>query len=169
MQIFLRIQRKSAIDYYHQTAGLISPLGHPRLANLLEGIKRDVSKKANAADPLTYDKLQQVITVIHQQRDLPAIRDKALFLLGFAGGFRASEILSLTINDLQFKKSEGLLIKLQHAKTDQYGTGHDLAIPYHRDAPEYCPVIALQRWLDDAAITAGVIFKAFFKSGSRLK
>ncbi len=43
------------------------------------------------------------------------LRDKAILLLGFAGGFRRSELANLKIDDLEFVK-EGLKIKVKLIK-----------------------------------------------------
>ena len=155
---------KSAIDYYHKKAGMLSPLAHPRIENLLEGIKRDGNKKKQSADPLTYDMLIAVIDAI-DQNNLPNLRDKALLLTGFAGGFRASELLTLTYDDIQFKEDQGIIITIQQSKTDQYGDGHSVAIPYHLNHTQYCPVQALQRWIQAIDLQAGFLFRSFFKGG----
>ena len=74
------------------------------------------------------------------------IRDKAILLLGFAGGFRRSEIANLKIDDLEFVK-EGLKIKLNFSKSDQFGEGYIKGIPTF-EKTEICPVITLKKWIN---------------------
>jgi site-specific recombinase XerD len=45
------------------------------------------------------------------------VRDRALLLLGFAGAFRRSELVSLDFADLEFS-SAGLIVTLRRAKND---------------------------------------------------
>jgi site-specific recombinase XerD len=159
---------KSAIDYYHKTAGYLSPLAHPRIDTLLEGIRRESQTKNQAADPLTYDMLITIIDAI-KHNDLPSLRDKALLLIGFAGGFRASELLALTLNDIQFKAHQGIVVTLQKSKTDQHGKGHLVAIPYHQANPKYCPIQSLTQWINAINLQAGCLFRSFFKGGCTLR
>ena len=70
----------------------MSPLAHPRIEKLLQGIRRDISQKNTSSNPVTYDMLVKIIDKIGND-GLLNTRDKALLLIGFAGGFRASELL----------------------------------------------------------------------------
>lgn len=90
------------------------------------------------------------------------IRDRALLLIGFAGAFRRSELVSLTVADLE-QAQQGLILTLQRSKTDQEGHGRKVAIPFARGA--VCPVLALQHWLTVAAITEGPIFRGVNRHG----
>ena len=69
-----------------------------------------------------------------------------LILIGFSGGFRRNEIVSLDYDDLNFV-SEGLKINIRRSKTDQYGEGSVKALPYF-DNIKYCPVITLKKWIE---------------------
>ena len=80
--------------------------------------------------------------------NLQLIRDKAIILLGFAGGFRRSELVSLEKSDLEFI-SEGLKITLRKSKSDQYGQGLIKGIPYFKNT-KYCPVIAVKEWISSS-------------------
>jgi site-specific recombinase XerC len=56
------------------------------------------------------------------------LRDRALLLVGFAGAFRRSELVSLDIADLAFVPS-AVVITLRRSKTDQEGQGRAIGIP----------------------------------------
>jgi integrase len=90
------------------------------------------------------------------------IRDRALLLIGFAGAFRRSELVSLTVADIEQAK-QGLVIQLRFSKTDQAGEGRKVAIPFARGAT--CPVIALQQWITAAGITEGPVFRPVNRHG----
>src|SRR5205823_5956726 len=94
-------------------------------------------------------------------RDLPrnllGVRDRALLLVGFAGAFRRSELVAVDVSDLRFG-TEGLLITIRRSKTDQEGSGRDVAIP-HGAYELTCPVRAMRQWLDSAGIAEGPVFR----------
>ena len=72
------------------------------------------------------------------QSEKKKIRDKALILVGFAGGFRRSELVSITRDDVEFV-NEGVKIFVKKSKSDQSGEGMTKAIPSFKYV-EYCPV-----------------------------
>jgi site-specific recombinase XerD len=67
-------------------------------------------------------------------------------LIGFSGGFRRSELVSIEFEDLEFTK-EGLKIFIKRSKTDQSGEGMTKAIPYFKDK-NFCPVISIKKWIE---------------------
>ena len=92
---------------------------------------------------------------------VPAIRDRALLLIGFAGAFRRSELVALNADDIE-ETPEGLRVTIRRSKTDQEGHGHVIAIPRGMIA---CPVAALKAWLEAAGITEGAVFLPIAKGG----
>src|SRR5689334_8121694 len=85
------------------------------------------------------------------------LRDRALLLLGFAGAFRRSELVSLDVTDLEFTRA-GLIVTLRKSKTDQEGKRRRLGIPYG-SSEQTCPVRSLQAWLESARIVDGPVFR----------
>ena len=71
-------------------------------------------------------------------------------LIGFSGGFRRNEIVSLDYDDLDFVE-EGLKIQIKRSKTDQFGEGFVKALPYF-DSSKYCPVVSLKNWTEISKI-----------------
>ena len=107
-----------------------------------------------------------ILSIIQYKKDeIKQLRDKSIILIGFSGGFRRKEIVSLNYDDLEFV-SEGLKIILRKSKTDQYGEGSLKGLPYF-DNSNYCPVISLQKWLNISKIKSGPVFRRFIK-GSKL-
>ena len=92
------------------------------------------------------------------------MRDKALILVGFAGGFRRSELVNVEHDDVEFVP-EGIKILIKRSKTDQSGEGSLKAIPYF-DNKEYCPVVKLKEWIEISKIKSGKIFDISDKSVS---
>ena len=112
-------------------------------------------------------KPKSIINAINEQKteQIKKLRDKSIILIGFSGGFRRNEIVSLDYEDLEFV-SEGLKIAIRRSKTDQFGEGAIKALPYFNN-PEFCPTITLKKWLDISKISNGPIFRRFAK-GSNL-
>ena len=91
--------------------------------------------------------------------DEASIRDKALLLLGFAGAFRRSELVALTVEDVSFS-AEGMVVFIGKSKGDQLGKGSYIGIPYAPDK-EICAVRALRAWLSLSGIKKGPLFRPF--------
>jgi hypothetical protein len=90
-------------------------------------------------------------------------RDRALLLLGFAGGFRRSELAALEVADV-LTNDDGLVVKLLRSKTDPEGKGRDVGIPYGSN-PSTCPVRARQAWKKAAGISEGALFRGIDRHG----
>ena len=74
-------------------------------------------------------------------------------MVGFAGGFRRSELVALEAADLRFEQG-GVVIRIRRAKTDQLGEGANVALPYGSN-PATCPVRNLRAWIEAAGIRWG--------------
>jgi integrase len=83
-------------------------------------------------------------------------------LLGFAGAFRRSELVALTVEDLEFSDG-GVLATVRRSKTDQEGSGREVGIPFGQNST--CPVAALRAWLATANIKSGPIFRRVDQHG----
>ena len=131
------------------------------------GIKRRKGSVQKGKKPILISYLKEVINVIDNQnkKEIKKLRDRSIILIGFSGGFRRNEIVSLDYDDLDFV-TEGLKINLRRSKTDQFGEGFTKALPYF-DNSQYCPVVSLKKWLEISKITSGPMFRRFTK-GSRL-
>jgi len=90
-------------------------------------------------------------------------RDRALLLIGVAGGLRRSELVGLDLTDLEFVR-EGLIITLRRSKTDQEGRGRRIGIPHARG--RWCPVREVQVWIEAAVIEEGPLFRSLRKGGA---
>ena len=141
----------------------------------LHGIKRVKGSHQKAKKPILINDLKLIINVIDKYLSycgLPKsecskdirnkIRDKAIILVGFSGGFRRSELVNIYYDDIEFV-SEGVKIFIKRSKTDQSGEGMIKAIPYF-DNKTFCPVLALKQWIDNCEIKSGKIFDISDKS-----
>ena len=149
-----------AIGKAHQAKGHTSPTSSTLVKAVLRGIKRAHGTRQDGAKPLLRDDLFLVLDRLTiRPKDL---RDRAVLLLGFAGGFRRSELVGLDVEDLE-RVRQGLIVTLRRSKTDQTGLGRKVGIPFGRT--KYCPVKAVEAWLEHSRICAGAIFRPIAKSG----
>jgi hypothetical protein len=86
--------------------------------------------------------LARIIAVL--PNDLTAIRDRALLLVGFFCALRRSELVALTVEDLD-RRSDGWIITIQRSKTDPYGRGQHVSLPAFPGP--LCPTAAVADWL----------------------
>ena len=160
-------RRLVSIGVIHKMRGHYLDTKHPVIVENLMGIKRRKGSFQKGKKPLLINNLKQIIDVINQQNseDIKKLRDKSIILIGFSGGFRRNEIVSLDYEDLEFVY-EGVKINIKRSKTDQFGEGSIKAIPYF-DNKLYCPVTVLERWLNVSKLKKGPLFRRFSK-GSKL-
>jgi len=120
--------------------------------------------KQKSKKPILIRDLKLIIDIINEQKikDFKKIRDKALMLVGFAGGFRRSELVAIEFDDLEFVQ-EGVKIFVKRSKTDQSGEGMIKAIPYFSNM-KYCPVIHLKKWTEISGNNKSKIFLLSDKS-----
>ena len=89
--------------------------------------------------------------------------DRALLLVGFAGGFRRSELVSLNVGDFEFAE-DGLVVRLRRSKTDQEGAGRKVGIPFGANRGT-CPVRSLKAWMEESGIERGAVFRPINRHG----
>jgi integrase len=126
----------------------------------MRGIRRTHGVAQAQATPLLRDDLFQVLD--HMGDRLKDLRDRALLLVGFAGGFRCSEVVGLDHGDLQVVR-QGMIIHVRRSKTDQDGAGRKIGIPFGRT--RHCPIRALDAWKAASAINEGPVFRPVDRHG----
>ena len=156
-------RRIVSIGVVHKMKGYYLDTKHPAIVENLLGIKRRKGVKQKGKKPLLINDLKQLINVIDEENssEIKIVRDRTIILLGFGGGFRRNELVSLDYEDLDFV-NEGIKINIKKSKTDQFGEGSIKALPYF-DNPRYCPVKSIQNWIKISKINQGAIFRKFHK------
>src|SRR5210317_756773 len=141
-------RRLASISVIHKAKGHYIDTKHPIIIENLMGIKRTNGSNQKGKKPLLINDLKIIIKAIDQskEKDNRKIRDKAILLIGFSGGFRRSELVDIEYEDIEFV-SEGVKIFVKKSKTDQSGEGMTKAIPYFQNE-NFCPVKALRQWID---------------------
>ena len=157
-------RRLVSIGIIHKLKGHYLDTKHPIILENVMGIKRRKGSVQRGKKPILINDLIKVINVIDEElgNEIKKSRDRSIILIGFSGGFRRNEIVSLDYQDLDFV-SEGLKINLKKSKTDQFGEGSVKALPYFNNT-QYCPVISLKKWINISNINSGPLFRRFSKS-----
>lgn len=153
---------RCSIGLAHDHAGLPRPDRHARVRALERGIARLHGAREEGAEPLLQHHLAEVAATFGSS--LRDERDRALILLGFAGAYRASDLVALNIEDLAFSE-DGLRIFLQRSKDDQTGKGRYTDIPRGTNTAT-CPVEAVRAWIARVGRPTGPLFRIV--SGARI-
>jgi integrase len=156
-------RRLTAITKAHQIAGHASPatMQQPAVSETLKGIRRTLGTAQKVKSPLLTADIRRMVDAL--PNNLAGCRDRALLLLGFAGGFRRSELAALDVEDVQGTE-DGLIVKLRRSKTDPEGKGRAVGIPYG-SKPSTCPVRALNAWKQVSGIYEGSLFRGVDRHG----
>ena len=159
-------RRLVSISMVHKLKGHYLDTKHPIIIENLMGIKRVKGSIQEGKKPILINHLKSIINIIDQQeiQEIKKARDKSLILVGFGGGFRRTELISIDHEDLEFVP-EGVKITIKRSKTDQFGEGMVKGLPYFPNE-NYCPVINLKKWLELSNIKTGPIFRRFAKGST---
>ncbi len=153
-------RRLAAIAWVHKQEGRRDPTKDILVKDVMRGIERDLGIGQKQAVPIGVSDLRAVCEGLGTARiDL---RDRALFLVGYSGAFRGSELVGLNIENVYTNRSE-LVIELKKSKTDQAGKGASVQIPSRQD--ELCPVKALEEWQRSLRRREGALFPGINRHG----
>ena len=144
-----------AIHRAHLDAGQPSPAMDPLVKRTMQGIRRTRGTAQRRVKALVKDDIIELVLTAEKQKPLKAARDIALILVGFAGAFRRSELVSIRREDVT-EFDHGLEIHIQRTKTQQEA-GHTVFIPCAKSSR--CPVKALKHWLALSGIESGALFR----------
>ena len=156
-------RRLVSISMVHKLKGHYLDTKHPIIVENLMGIKRVKGSIQKGKKPLLINHLKSIINVIDEQKveEIKKLRDKSIILIGFGGGFRRTELVSIDHEDIEFV-TEGIKITVKRSKTDQFGEGIIKGLPYFNNE-NYCPVNIIKKWLKISKIKSGPIFRRFSK------
>ena len=161
------IQRRlAAIAQLHQEANLDDPTKTKAVKNTYRGILKEIGSYQEGKAPMLTPTVRHVLASFEEERGAAAARDRALLLLGLAGGYRVGELASLLVEDVEFV-DEGAVVLLRSSKTDQKGGGYFKGIPYG-DHARTCPVSHLRSWLaylPGGTGAGGSIFRGVDRNG----
>jgi integrase len=147
--------RLIAVHRAHLEAGHDSPAMESLVKRTMQGIRRTKGTAQRRVKALVKDDIIELVLTAEKQKPLKAARDVALILVGFAGAFRRSELVSIQREDVT-EFDHGLEIHIRRTKTQQEA-GHTVFIPCAKSSR--CPVKAIKQWLDLSGIESGAVFR----------
>lgn len=147
--------RLIAIHRAHLDAGHASPAMDSLVKRTMQGIRRTKGTAQRRVRALVKDDIIELVLTAEKQRPMKAARDVALILIGFAGAFRRSELVSIRKEDITAFE-HGVEIHIRRTKTQQE-KGHTVFVPSAKSSR--CPVKALEKWLAISKIKSGPVFR----------
>jgi integrase len=146
---------RAAIGARHRMAQVPLDRDDPRVTLVMRGItnakgKRPQRQAAPAVPALLRRMLEACPFPDSPEASAAALaaRHRAMLLIGFGAGLRRSELVALAVGDVAIVPERGLTVFIRRAKSDQQGEGKRLAIHANPAEPDFCPVVAFERWLE---------------------
>lgn len=143
-----------ALDQMFQFAGVDNPMKFKKGRMLWKQLQNDhgLAEEQSKKQGLLLEDLQRILAAISDDQP-SAVRDRALLVVAYESMTRRSEVASMQVEKLEFKKDGSGAIRLGKTKTDQSGKGSRL--PLTAEAMTH-----LQAWLELANIVEGPIWRA---------
>jgi integrase len=145
----------NAIADRHRSAGLPPVTTGARA--LIRNARRDLQEMPRHRAALTPKQLAR-ISCDCDNGTRRGIRDRAILVLTFACGWRASEVAGLQMRHVEVRE-KALHLWQGVSKTDQEARGREVRIPRGRKA-DTCPVRLLTAWLEVRGMEPGPLFYA---------
>lgn len=150
--------RLKAINHYHKQDNLPLPFD-AAVREFLRNARRALCEKPQGKEALSPPQLRKISKALSGVLNPVDVRDRSMILLGFASGWRESELVSLDLRDIRWVE-EGIVLRLGKSKTDQIGRGRSVGIQYGRRILT-CPVRALKEWIGTRGVWPGPLFVGF--------
>ncbi|MDW4500231.1 tyrosine-type recombinase/integrase [Sulfitobacter sp. D35] len=160
-------RRLSGLAWNYAQRGVSLDRKNRHIATVLAGIKRKHARPPVQKEAiLPQDILAMVATLSH---DLRGLRDRAILLIGYAGGLRRSEIVSIDVHKDDTTDSGGWVEILEDGAvlTLNAKTGWREVEIGRGSTERTCPVHALEQWLHFARIDSGPVFVRTSRDGNR--
>ena len=135
------------------------------IATVLAGIRRKHARPPAQKEAILPEDLRDMLATL--THDLRGLRDRAILLIGFAGGLRRSEIVALDHDKDDTPDSGGWVEVLDGGVliTLRGKTGWREVEIARGSSDQTCPVHALTQWLHYAKIDFGPLFVAVSRNG----
>ncbi|HEX5166407.1 MAG TPA: tyrosine-type recombinase/integrase [Thermomicrobiales bacterium] len=153
-------RRLAAINQRHRAAKLASPTSDALVHDVMDDIREMQDLAQIGKTPLLTHDLRRMLAVL--PASVSGIRDRALLLVGFAGGLRRSELVALDIDDIERQPDE-MLVRLPAGRGR---SPRETVVELPRQPePATCAVAATEAWLDAGSLSDGPLFRSINRHG----
>lgn len=155
----LRLYRSGLNDQWRKL-GSPSPASASVVDEVLQGLRR---LRGNTPRRVKALREYQLLAMLEScGSGLHGLRDAAILSLGFAAALRRSELCYLRTEDLERKRSEGMMVHVRQSKTDTQGIGQRVAVI---EGKAVKPITHVERWLSASGINKGFVFQTLLRGG----
>jgi integrase len=152
-------RRLAAVTTTYRSAGTPLPRQDRHIVDVMAGVRRSHGRPPRQKEALFAEDILAMVAMLGQ--DLRGWRDRAILLIGFAGGLRRSEITGLDCGPRQSDDGRGWIEILDGGVvlTINGKTGWRSVEIARGSSDRTCPVQALETWLKLGRIVAGPVFR----------
>ncbi|WP_018391525.1 site-specific integrase [Ancylobacter sp. FA202] len=160
-------RRLSAIGWNYAQRGTPLDRKDRHIATVLAGIRNTHAAPPRQKEAVLPEDLRAMLETLNRG-SLRGLRDRAMLLIGFAGGLRRSEIVGLDLGREQTSDGRGWVEVLDKGMvvTLRGKTGWREVEIGRGSSDATCPVSALQTWLQLARIGHGPLFRRVTGGGT---
>ena len=160
-------RRLSGLAWNYAQRGFTLDRKDRHIATVLAGIKRKHARPPIQKEAILPEDILAMVATLGF--DLRGLRDRAILLLGYAGGLRRAEIVSLDVGKDDTPDSGGWLEILDDGAvlTLNAKTGWREVEVSRGSSEQTCPVHALEQWLHFASIDFGPVFVRTSRDGKK--
>ncbi|MEO0712289.1 MAG: tyrosine-type recombinase/integrase [Pseudomonadota bacterium] len=160
-------RRLSGLAWNATQRGFTLDRKNRHIATVLAGIKRKHARPPVQKEAILPEDILAMVATLGF--DLRGLRDRAILLLGYAGGLRRSEIVSLDVGKDDTPDSGGWVEILDEGAvlTLNAKTGWREVEIGRGSTDQTCPIHALEQWLHFSKIDFGPVFVRTSRDGKR--
>jgi integrase len=161
-------RRLSGLAWHYQQRGFVLDRKDRHIATVLAGIRRKHARPPVRKEAVLAEDIRAMVATL--PFDLRGLRDRAILLVGYAGGLRRSEIVGLDFSKDDTPDSGGWVeVEEDGAVLFLRGKTGWREVEIGRGSSEQtCPVHALEHWLHFARINFGPLFRRTSRDNNRV-
>ncbi|QPC95739.1 site-specific integrase [Mesorhizobium sp. INR15] len=162
-------RRLSSLSWNYTQRGQPLDRKDRHIATVMAGIRNTHASPPRQKEAILPEDLIAMLETL-DRGTLRGLRDRAMLLLGFAGGLRRSELVGLDVDRDQTENGCGWIEVLDKGVlvTLRGKTGWREVEIGRGSADTTCPVVALQTWLKFARIAHGPLFRRATGQGKKI-
>jgi len=164
-------RRLSGLAWQYRQRGFTLDRKDRHIATVLAGIRRKHARPPVQKEAVLAEDIVAMVATL--PFDLRGLRDRAILLIGYAGGLRRSEIVSLDVYKDDTPDSGGWIEIVDHKNgggallTLNAKTGWREVEIGRGSSDHTCPIHALEQWLHFARIDFGPLFRRTSRDGTK--